>query len=75
MSKYAVLVGINYYNTVNQLYGCINDVINVQNYLKTQKYTQFTIITDDTPVKPTKKNILDGYKTIVSKNTKESVYD
>ena len=33
MSKFALLVGINYYNTNYQLYGCINDVIMMRKYL------------------------------------------
>ena len=55
--KRALLVGINYLRTPYQLNGCINDVVNVSTFLKTRGYTS-TIITDTTPVRATKNNIL-----------------
>lgn len=55
--KRALLVGINYVRTQYQLNGCVNDVVNVSNFLKTQGYTS-TIITDTTPVRATKNNIM-----------------
>lgn len=61
MSKKALLIGINYVGTSNQLAGCINDVINMKNVLITQfgyHETDITMMTDDTPVKPTRSNIL-----------------
>jgi hypothetical protein len=58
-SKFALLVGINYKNTPNQLYGCINDVNNIQNLLKSKyEYNNFVLLTDETNVKPTRQNIL-----------------
>jgi hypothetical protein len=66
MVKRGLLIGINYKNTADQLYGCINDVNNVKNFLETQLgYTQHIIITDDTPVKPTKANIVNAMNTFV----------
>ena len=55
--KRALLVGINYVRTAYQLNGCVNDVVNVSNFLKTKGYTS-TIITDTTQVQATKNNIL-----------------
>ena len=62
--KRALLVGINYVNTPYQLNGCINDVINVANYLKGKGYTS-TIITDTTRVRATKNNILILFKQLL----------
>lgn len=57
--KFAVLVGINYKNTPNELYGCINDTKNIQNILQTKYgFKHFVFLTDDTNNKPTKQNIL-----------------
>ena len=58
--KFALLVGINYKNTVNELYGCINDANNIKALLN-QKYgyNNLTLLTDDTDKKPTKQNIID----------------
>lgn len=53
----ALLIGINYNGTPNQLYGCINDANNISNYLITKGFTT-TILNDLTPIKPTRENIL-----------------
>lgn len=58
MSKKALLVGINYRGTSSELNGCINDVNSMRSYLQTKGYTDFTVLTDDTPTKPTRANIL-----------------
>jgi hypothetical protein len=57
--KTALLIGINYRNTVNQLNGCINDVTSVKALLDTWEF-QSTVMTDDTPgsLYPNKNNIL-----------------
>jgi hypothetical protein len=57
--KFASLIGINYKNTSNELNGCINDTKNIKNLLQ-EKYgfNNFVSLTDDTPYKPTKKNII-----------------
>lgn len=58
--KAALLVGINYQGTSNQLAGCINDVENAKKWLLTQGYQEenITLLTDDTHIKPTKSNII-----------------
>lgn len=66
MSKKALCIGINYRGTENELLGCINDVYNVKNYLQKLGYSDFNIITDDTPVKPTKNNILNALNNFVN---------
>jgi hypothetical protein len=66
MVKYGVLIGINYRNTSSELYGCINDVNNVKTFLQSQLgYTRFITLTDDTPIKPTKTNILNVMNVLV----------
>lgn len=52
--KNALLVGINYTGTENELFGCINDVNSINNKIY-QTFDNITIITDLTYLKPTKK--------------------
>jgi hypothetical protein len=69
--KNALLVGINYKGTNNQLNGCINDVKNMSKFLKTVlKYDKITEMTDDTLIKPTRKNIISNLVNMV-KNSKK----
>lgn len=58
--KRAVVIGINYVGTQYRLDGCINDAINMQAQLKTffPTCTDYRLITDSTPMKPTRANIL-----------------
>lgn len=65
--KYALLVGINYTNTVNELYGCINDTNNIKTLLN-QKYgyNNFTFLTDNTNKKPTKQNIIKEFTNLLT---------
>jgi len=66
--KRALLIGINYKGTSNQLYGCINDVNNVQQHLLSNGFNQadIKVLTDDTSVKPTKANILAALRTLLT---------
>lgn len=57
-NKKALLIGINYENTNFQLNGCINDISLIETYLKTKGFSDTTLITDKTEIKPTKANIL-----------------
>jgi len=66
--KSALLVGINYTNMPNQLYGCINDVQNVGKLLTQKGYT-CTLLTDLTPIRATKKNILNAFKQLLTNAT------
>lgn len=59
ITKNALLIGINYIGTSNELYGCINDTNNIKNLLQQKyNYNNFNILTDNTNKKPTKQNIL-----------------
>ena len=63
-NKKALLIGINYLGTANQLNGCINDVHDVGNYLIGKGFT-IKQITDLTPQKPTKSTILAEFKNLL----------
>ena len=72
MSKYALLVGINYYNTSNRLYGCINDVIMMRKYLIEKRgydANNIIILRDDSNdfKTPNKKNIIDELNNLIKK--------
>lgn len=67
--KRAFLVGINYRGTSSELNGCINDVNSIKDLLIRQYgYIEdnILVLTDDTPIKPTKANILKGWKWLLS---------
>lgn len=79
MDKIALLVGINYNGTSNQLNGCINDVVRMESFLRTKcGYSDVTVITDNTSRKPTMINIMDMFSDIIvkirEKNIKEFVF-
>ena len=62
----ALLVGITYTGTPYRLFGCINDVVNMGSYLqKVRKYNSFIIMTDTTTIKPTRSNILAGFRALL----------
>uniref|UniRef100_A0A6C0EWS2 Peptidase C14 caspase domain-containing protein n=1 Tax=viral metagenome TaxID=1070528 RepID=A0A6C0EWS2_9ZZZZ len=64
--KRALLVGINYLGTSNQLNGCINDINNIGTYLYTvRKYNSFIVLTDYTAQKPTRANILSAFAVLL----------
>jgi hypothetical protein len=67
----AILIGCNYIGTPNELNGCINDANNIKGFLISIGFDNNNIqmITDNTVNKPTKKNILDAFKTLLM-NTK-----
>lgn len=68
--KKALLVGINYLGTQNQLNGCINDVNNVERFLISHGFSEDNIVklTDDQRTQraiPTRQNILDAIQWLV----------
>ncbi|KAI9321014.1 peptidase C14, caspase domain-containing protein [Dichotomocladium elegans] len=69
--KRALLIGINYFNTENQLDGCINDVHNVKDFLMTLygfKEEDMVILTDDQQEPrfiPTRSNIIAAMQWLV----------
>lgn len=71
--KKALLVGINYKGTANELRGCINDVndmkqVLIRKYGYKEKY--ILVLTDNTVYKPTAKNIILAWKWLLSDATK-----
>lgn len=68
MDKIALLIGINYVGSSNQLNGCINDVMRMETFLKSKcGYTNVTMLTDNTPKKPTMMNIMDALGDVIVK--------
>jgi hypothetical protein len=69
--KKALLIGINYKNTNNELTGCINDINELKNILEINcNYNDITMISEDEKIKPTKKNILKFLKNIIDESEK-----
>lgn len=64
--KRALLVGINYIGTPNELFGCINDVNAIKERITKEGFSNINIITDLTSKKPTRSNILDEFKLLLS---------
>jgi hypothetical protein len=60
-NKKALLIGINYTGTSNELYGCINDVTSISDRIKNQGFTDINILTDSTDKKATRDNILEEF--------------
>ena len=75
MSRRALIVGINYYNTEYRLNGCINDANLLKNTLLKIGYKKhnITMMTDQykNDLYPTKKNIIREINKIISSNAKE----
>lgn len=72
--KRALLIGINYFGQRGELSGCLNDIANVELYLRACGYTDFTILKDDpsdpkftSPCAPTKSNIIKAMRDVVAK--------
>lgn len=64
-SKKALLIGINYIGTSNELSGCINDVDAMENMLMKTGFNNFVKLTDKTLVKPTKSAILNAFTNLL----------
>lgn len=75
-NKKALLIGINYINTPNQLYGCINDVNNIKDFLQNKfNYSIFNILTDNTNNKPNKQNIINELTNLlVNTNNGDNIF-
>jgi hypothetical protein len=65
-NKKALLIGINYAGTQNELYGCINDVNCVKERISKNGFTNINIMTDLTNKKATRDNILLEFKNLLS---------
>jgi hypothetical protein len=64
-AKKALLVGINYTGTSNELFGCINDVNSIKERISTNGFTSINTITDFTTKKPTRDNILSEFRNLL----------
>jgi hypothetical protein len=64
-NKKALLIGINYTGTSNELYGCINDVNSIKERITKQGFNNINVFTDLTTKKATRINILEGFKNLL----------
>lgn len=71
--KNALLIGINYKGTENELNGCINDVLSLKNKLIELKFNNINILTDDNDIKPTKNNILLGLQKLLENSNEGDI--
>ncbi len=73
--KFAVLIGINYVGTNNELNGCINDANHLKTFLVDKcgyLPTNILMLADDgVNSKPTKQNIINSFNTLISKAVNE----
>jgi len=58
LNKKALLIGINYNDTSNQLNGCIEDTNSMHKFLESKGYLNIKKLTDETDIKPTRENII-----------------
>ena len=63
--KNALLVGINYIGTSNELSGSINDVNSMEQKLLKAGFTNFIKLTDKTDIKPTKNAIIKEFTNLL----------
>jgi hypothetical protein len=64
--KKALLIGVNYRGTNNELTGCINDVLTLKSVLENKfNYKSFVVLTDDEKLRPTKNNIMTEMKKLI----------
>ena len=61
--KRALLIGINYTGTTNELYGCVNDALAIQERLQRQQFDSIQLLTNTSA---TKKNILKEFQQILT---------
>lgn len=64
-NKKALLIGINYNGTNNQLNGCIEDTNSVNSFLESNGYLDIKKLTDETDIKPTRDNIINELTNIL----------
>jgi hypothetical protein len=65
-NKKALLIGINYTGTDNELYGCINDVNCIKERISKNGFSDINILTDLTSKKAIKENILYEFKNLLT---------
>jgi hypothetical protein len=65
-NKKALLIGINYTGTQNELKGCINDANSIKERISTKGFNNITLMTDFTSKKATNANILEEFKNLLA---------
>jgi len=69
ISRRALMIGSKYSETEVPLYGCINDLNNINKFLKTREFTNIIMVSDDEPIKkPTKQIITDELTDFLKKS-------
>ena len=63
--KFAIIIGINYIGKSYELNGCINDALLVNSILTNRGFTNIILLTDNTPIKPTKSVIIQTLKNML----------
>lgn len=71
--KRALLVGINYIGTQNELFGCINDVTSMKERITQAGFSDIRVVTDLTPKKPTRATILEEFKLLLSTSKQDDL--
>jgi hypothetical protein len=64
-NKSALLIGINYFGTQYELYGCINDTNSINSLISNYNFQKINILTDNTIKKPNHNNILEEFKSLL----------
>jgi len=74
--KYALVIGINYTGSRQQLRGCVNDAINIRNLLHANRYPRQNIwlMTDNSKpnMKPTRQNIQREFERLIKRSNKNN---
>jgi hypothetical protein len=65
-NKKALLIGINYTRTPDELNGCINDANAIKERISNKGFNNITLMSDLTSKKATKSNILEEFKTLLA---------
>jgi len=65
-NKKALLIGINYTGTQNELNGCINDANVIKERISNKGFNNITLMTDLTNKKATRSNILEEFKNLLA---------
>lgn len=76
--KLALLMGLNYRGTSAELSGCINDIENTYSVLTNvlhYKKENITVLTDDTPTKPTGNNICSNLINLAKRSYEEDIHE
>jgi hypothetical protein len=68
-NKRALLIGINYIGTQYQLNGCIRDAYNMKDKLTSYGFTDFTILSEQDQIIPTRTNILTSIENFIKNSS------